>query len=148
MRALDPTNDAELFREAYSWRPERKKHLQPDRMSFGDFSADDPKQIVMGVFAGKLCAVFLLREFQPGWFETHFTTRRNASKDVALSAAMELAEWFRENGAGLTANIVERNTPLRKFVEAVGFQEVERFDYQGKPYVRYVRNVNAEAMVA
>lgn len=148
IRALDPLTEIELFREAYSWRPKGKKYLQPHPMDFEDFAANDPNQIVMGLFNGKLCAVFMFREFQPGWLETHFTTRRDAQKDNVLLGALTLADWCVERRFGLTANIVERNTPLRRFVEAIGFQEVEHFEYQGKPYVRYARNVNAAAMVA
>lgn len=150
LRALDPNTEIELFCEAYSWRPERKKHLQPDRMSFEEFSSSDPTQIVMGLFDEDLCAVFLFREFQPGWFETHFTTRRGAPKDYVLTAAQTLAEWFVSNGASLTANIVERNTPLRRFVEAIGFTRIGSFQCSetGKTYVRYARNVNHTAMVA
>lgn len=150
IRALDPAMEPELFREAYSWRPGRKKHLQPDRMSFEEFSADDPKQIVMGLFNGRLCAVFLFREFRRGWFETHFTTRRDAPKDYILTAAHTLAEWFTGNGAGLTADIIERNTPLRRFVELIGFRKAGKFKCAetSKTYVRYVRNVNKAMMVA
>lgn len=148
IRALDPSTDLELFREAYSWRAKGKKHLQPHPMDFGEFAAVDPRQVVMGLFNGRLCAVFMFREFQPGWLETHFTTRRDAEKNSVLLGALTLADWCAEQGLGLTANIVERNTPLRRFVKAIGFQEVVHFEYHGKPYVRYARNVNTAQMVA
>lgn len=127
LRLLDPAQDIALFREAYNWRLRPKKHIQPDRMPFEVFSAPNPSHIAVGVFNGEFLAVFFFHEFQPGCFESHFTSKRGVSRDTLLTAARQTMNCFLDNGAReLTAWIVERNAPLRTFVEALGFTEQER----------------------
>ena len=127
LKLLDPATDLDLFREAYYWRPERKKHVQPDRMSFEVFSSDDPSHIAVGAFNGEFLAVFFFHEFEPGKFESHFTSRRGTSRDTLLTAARQTIDHFLDNGATeLTAWIVARNRPLRAFVEQLGFVTQER----------------------
>lgn len=138
MRALSPETEVELFREAYSWRTP-KRHLQPDRMAFEDFSANDPSQIVWGLFNGKLCAVFVFKEFEKGRFESHFTSRRDVPKNYILAAAGRLVDWFMENGAELTADVIKRNTPMRRFVESIGFHPTGIFVFppDNREFVHY-----------
>ena len=127
LRLLDPLTDVELFREAYNWRPKSKKHVQPDRMPFEVFSAPDPSHIAVGAFNGEFLAVFFFHEFEPGCFESHFSSKRGTPREVLLTAAREVMNCFLENGAReLTAWITERNAPLRTFVEALGFTEQDR----------------------
>lgn len=126
LKLLDPLTDIELFREAYNWRPKSKKHVQPDRMPFEVFSAPDPSHIAVGAFNGEFLAVFFFHEFEAGKFEAHFTSKRGVSREDLLAAARQTMNYFLENGAReLTAWIVERNRPLRAFVEDLGFTEQE-----------------------
>ncbi len=127
LKLLDPLTDVDLFREAYQWRLRPKRHIQPDRMPFETFSGTDSTHIVVGAFNGEFLAVFFFHEFEPGCFESHFTSKRGVSRDTLLMAARQTVTYFLENGAReLTAWIVERNRPLRTFVEHLGFTEQER----------------------
>jgi hypothetical protein len=126
LKLLDPLTDLDLFREAYNWRTRPKKHVQPDRMPFEVFSSADPSHIAVGAFNGEFLAVFFFHEFEPGCFEAHFTSKRGVSRETLLTAARETMSCFFENGAReLTAWIVERNRPLRSFVESLGFAQQE-----------------------
>src|ERR1043165_1494360 len=99
LRLLDPVEDLDLFREAYSWRPKPKSHAQPDRMPFEEFAADRDDQITIGLFNGRLAAVYFLHETEPGNFQAHFTSSRGIPRDVLLSGAARVAEDFFAAGA-------------------------------------------------
>lgn len=91
-------------------------------MSFEDFASDDPSQIVMGLFNGSLCAVYLFKEGPRGTFDAHFSSRRDVPRDYVLAGGRWMVKWFMENGAQeVGAYVVEQNGPLRRFVEEVGF---------------------------
>lgn len=111
-----------MFREAYSWRQKKPSSLRPDRMSFESFVADDPAQIVMGLFSDSLCAVYLFYQTNPTTFDCHFTSRRDAPKDAVLSAGHWLVQFFAQNNLHLRAFVTLRNKPLRAWVEAVGLK--------------------------
>lgn len=125
LRLLDPKTDLALYREAYDWRGS-KAHVQPDRMSFETFAANDPNQIAIGLFNGQFLALYFLHETEPKKFQCHFTSRRKVSKEVLLTGAKEVARNFFENGATeLEAWVTVRNKPLRSFLEALGFEAGE-----------------------
>lgn len=117
LRALSPRVDANLFHEAFSWRESPRRQ----RMSFEDFAADDPSQIVMGLFGDDLLAVYLFCQVSPDTYDCHFTARRDAPKDAVLAAGRWLVQWFVENNLHLKAFVGARNKPLRQFVERCGF---------------------------
>lgn len=122
LRLLEPASDIELFREAYRWRSP-KKHTQPDRMSFEEFSGDNPSHIVIGVFDEEFVAAFLLWEYEPGTYDAHFTSRRNVPRETLTHAGKEIIRLFFENGAKrITALIIKRNVALRRYVEDLGFK--------------------------
>jgi hypothetical protein len=122
LRALDPKIDIDLFREAYHWRKQKTSKLRPDRMSFEDFAADDPSQIVMGLFKGPLCAIYLFREGTRGTFDAHFTSRRDVPREYVVAGGRWMVRWFMENGAQeISAFVIQQNGPLCRFVEDVGF---------------------------
>lgn len=126
LRPLDPTTERELFELAYNWRNRPKRHTQPDRMPFEMFAADDPKQVVMGLFNGELQAVYVFCEGERGHFDCHFTSSRNAPREWVIAGAQRMVDWFKEHGViELTAYIVARNRPLRAFVELLGFTQVK-----------------------
>lgn len=131
LRALDPKADLDLFREIYNWR-KHSSRLYPDKMSFEDFTSDDPSQIVMGLFNGSLCAAYLFREETRGSFDAHYSSRRGVSRNYVLAGGRWLVNWFMENGAQeVTAYVVEKNGPLRRFVEAVGFVSDGFVEFEG-----------------
>lgn len=125
LRLLDPQTDIDLYREAYDWR-RSKTHVQPDRMPFETFAANDPNQIAIGLFNGQFLALYFLHETEPKKFQCHFTSRRNVSKEVLLTGAKEVVRNFLENGATeLEAWVTVRNKPLKSFLVALGFQASE-----------------------
>jgi hypothetical protein len=126
LRALNPQTELDLFRESYGWRPNPKKHLQLNRMSFEEFSADSPNRVVIGLFNGKLCAVYMFIEVRPKVFEAHFSSRKDTPVEQVFAGGKTMLNWFHFQGAIVTAEIVERNRPLRVFVEALGFREADR----------------------
>lgn len=121
LRALDPATELPLFDEAYHWRDRPKKHTRINRMSFEEFARDYPNKVVMGLFNESLQAVYVFIETAPHVFEGHFTSRRDADVAQVFAGAKTMVDWFHSQGAVVTAEIVERNRPLRAFVEALGF---------------------------
>ena len=126
LRLLDPATDFDLFKTAYNWRTP-KRHIQPDRMPFETFVDNDPTHIAVGLFGDELLAVYFLHEEAPGCYQAHFTSRPKVSRNTLLMGAAEVIKLFFDNGAlEITVWIVERNWPLRTFVEALGFALVGR----------------------
>lgn len=94
-------------------------------MAFETFAADDDRQIVIGVFNGEFIAAFLLYEIEPQVYDCHFTSKRGTNRKVLLEGGCMVRDAFFGNGAKeLTARIVERNAPLRHYLEALGFTRV------------------------
>lgn len=124
LRALDPATDSELFQLAWGWRIP-KRHLSAQQMSYSAFADSDPTQVVLGLFNGELQAVYLVREWQPAYFETHFTSSKTAPRENVLAGAQRILKWLMDNGAQeVSAFVRPRNTPLCRFVEAIGFKRV------------------------
>ena len=121
LRALDPHADIELFHEAYNWRNSPKPHTSNGRMAFERFASDSPDCVVMGLFNGDLCAVYMFIETAPKVFEAHFTARRGTDPAIVLAGARTMVDWFHSQGAVVTAEIVARNGPVRTFAETLGF---------------------------
>lgn len=121
LRALNPQTEIDLFREAYAWRTSPKRNTRINRMSFEEFAADYNNKVVMGLFGDRLEAVYVFIEVRPQTFEAHFTSRKDASHVDVFAGARTLVDWFHSQGAVINAQIVERNKPLRAFVEALGF---------------------------
>ena len=135
IRPLDPQTDLSLFKEAVSWRS-HKKHVGAEEASFESIIANDPQQIVIGVFNGQFCAVFLLYEDTPKHFSCHMTSKRGTSRDTLIQAGILIRDTFLHNGAEeLCAWITERNLALKGYLEALGFAEVERKEFPSLPKV-------------
>lgn len=134
IRALNPDLDLELCREAYGWRTRRKKHIQPDRLPFEEFSKADPHQVVMGLFNGEFLAAYLINEFSPGRFDLHFTSKKGAARDHLVAGGIWVTDWLIENGATeVSAIIVHRNRPLREFLLDCGFGFTECLTFPNLP---------------
>lgn len=128
LKLLDPLIDLDLFHVAFNWRPEPKKHVGANRVTFEQFSSTDPLQIVIGLFDPDLIAVFVYYETEPKVYDCHFTSKRNTPRQTLLDAAREINTCLLANGAErLTASIVERNKPLRRFVEDLEFTVQGKF---------------------
>lgn len=89
-------------------------------MKFEDFAADDPSQIVLGLFNGNLQAVYLFRQIGPKTFEAHFTSSRKAKREDVLAGARTLVQWFAEQGLVIVGYVNAGNGPLRHFLEEAG----------------------------
>lgn len=157
LRLLDPATDATLFRLAYSWRERPKRHTQPDRMPFEEFAAVRDDQIAVGLFNGTLRALYFLHETEPSAYQAHFTSERGVAREVLLAGAAQVIDDFFSTGATqIHAWVTERNTPLRSFLESLGFTvaELKRFPLQNdsgvsnmssrnqRTFVKYVLMVN------
>lgn len=138
LRVLDPVEDIELFKEAYSWRTRPKKHVQPNRAPFKSFVSDDPRQMVIGLFNGQFIAAFVFYEFDPQQYECHFTSRRGSSKENLIEGGKQIRDACLQNGAKeLCAWITKRNLALKSYLEALDFSPIEEREFEGKPFVRY-----------
>ena len=138
LRVLDPTTDIELFKEAYSWRPEPKKHVQTNRVSFEQFASNDPLNLIVGVFTDQLIAVYAFYEYDKHRFDSHFTARKHTSRRLLEWVGRWIIQCFMENGAKeLSAWIQKQNRPLRSYVETLGFSITESREFDGKPFIRY-----------
>lgn len=124
LRALDPLTEQALFRTAYEWRNSPKRHTRTNRMTFEQFAGDFHNQVVIGLFNGQLCAVYMFIETSPKCFEAHFSSHKATPTEQVFAGGKTMLNWFQERGAVVTAQVVERNRPLRAFVEALGFKNV------------------------
>lgn len=106
-------------------------------MPFESFAADDPNQIVLGLFSDELLAVYLLVQVQPNIFDCHFTSRKDAPKEAVLAAGRQIVGFCAENGLELVALVPKRSKPLQAWVEGVGFELGRETDYSGVPYLCY-----------
>lgn len=123
LRLLDPQKDYELFATSYNWRTP-KPHLQRDRIPFEAFTADDPRQTVIGLFNGEFIAVFLLYEAEPKHFDCHMSSKRGTPKELLIEGGKAVAKAFFENGAEeLFGWINRRNVALKGYLEALGFSK-------------------------
>lgn len=124
LRALDPQTEQPLFQEAYNWRTGKKRHTRTNRMTFEQFAGDFHNQVVIGLFNGHLCAVYMFIEVKPHTFEAHFSSRKDTPTAQVFAGGKTMLNWFQERGAVVTAQVVVRNRPLRAFIEALGFKLV------------------------
>ena len=123
LQLLDPVSDLELFQQAYSWRVRPKPHVQPDRMSFADFSAGAPTDIAIGLFNGDFQALYFLHEVQPAIYQAHFTARPKTSRELLLwGAALIIREFFTNGAKEIHAWVTPRNKPLQTFLTHLGFE--------------------------
>jgi len=92
-------------------------------MTFEEFSADDPSQIVIGLFNGELQAAYMFHQTAPTTYQAHFTSDRQANREMVLAGARLLVGWFIKNGLMLEAFVHRRNRPLCQFAESVGLTQ-------------------------
>jgi RimJ/RimL family protein N-acetyltransferase len=108
-------------------------------VSFEGFSKGDPNQIVMGLFNGQLCAVYVIYQVGPGKFDTHYTSRRKTPKEYVLAGAQACLKWLLDNGAvEVAAYVSEHNKPMAAFVEAIGFEPQGTVEFSGTP-IKFIK---------
>lgn len=137
---LDPVVDAALFREAFDWRAKQKlNHLRPKQMPFEVFAGDD--RLVMGLFNGQFLAAYVAKEYAPGFWDMHFTSKRNTPREYLVAGGVGITSHLIEKGAQeVSALIVARNRPLREFLGSCGYalDRVMRFSDSPYQWLRYV----------
>ena len=80
LRTLDPEKDEQMFKQAYEWiftRPDWFQYMDgvasivSDTYSFDSYlkAAKDPEQYSVGLFNGKLRALFTIQDRKDGSFE-------------------------------------------------------------------------------
>lgn len=133
LRALDPTKDESLFQEAYNWlfvNPEWFQYLDGvaanvnNCYSFEDYlkAAMKPTEYNVGLFNGKLRAVYVIQDQGDRSFQVHVNTQRGIDQQMLVTGALQLKDWLFTHGArevfGYVASI---NRPMRRFAKAAGF---------------------------
>ena len=127
IRALNPEKDRELFAEAYEWRSHKRLSRDVEGIiDFEDFVNLGPDEVLMGLFNGKLQAVYLIQDRGERRFEVHFTNRPGLARELLAAGALTIKNWLFENGASeIYGWIRERHFnprhPVRQFAESIGF---------------------------
>lgn len=136
LRGLDPSSELELFREAFNWRSKR-----PDHLSFEQWLDVGPHQAMMGLFNGTFLALYMVKEFDSGRYDMHFTSKRGAPREYLIAGGIQITNWLVSNGAlEVSAIIMKRNGPLRRFLEDCGYSLDREMTFTDSPYrwLRYV----------
>lgn len=133
LRTIDPDQDEEAFRAAYQWVLEKPDWYQymdgvasqvNNTYSFENFmkAARNPKEVNLGLFNGRLQAVYTIHDQGDGSFQVHLSADKDVDHLAFLEGARRLREWLFANGArsvfGWLASV---NRPMRKFAEEAGF---------------------------
>lgn len=155
LRTLDPVKDEELFKTMYEWlfqNPEWFQYLDgvssvvSGTYSFEDYlkAAMKPTEYNVGLFNGKLQAVYVIQDQGDGSIQVHVNAERGADHDALVAGAVRLKDWLFEHGTrevfGWLASV---NRPMRKFAEQAGFSycgvRVYRGSLNDKPiaWLRY-----------
>ncbi len=133
LQALDPEKDEEMFKQAYNWilsAPDWVQHLEGvvasinNCYSYQDYieAAMKPTEYNIGLFNGKLQAIYTIQDQGDRSFQTHVGAIRGVDHFALVAGASRLREWLFEHGAvevyGWVASI---NRPFRRIVEQAGF---------------------------
>lgn len=154
LRTLDPAKDEALFQEAYSWiftRPDWYQYMDGvasvigNTYSFENYlkEAKEPTEYNVGLFNGKLRAVFTIQDQKDGSCQVHVNAENGVDQLALVAGAVRLREWLFANGVveifGWLASI---NRPMKTFAEQAGFKycgvSVFRGSLNDKP-IRWLR---------
>jgi RimJ/RimL family protein N-acetyltransferase len=134
LRTLDPARDEKLFKQSYEWlfvKPEWFQYVDgvasvvSNTYSFENYLASAMKatEYNVGLFNGKLQAVYVIQDQGDGSMQVHVNAERGANRDALVAGADCLKRWLFEHGAteifGWLASI---NRPMRRFAEQAGFR--------------------------
>lgn len=115
LRRLNPVHDLLLFREAYDWRA---RHKPEGRMTFEQFTTQEPGQAVLGLFNGEFIGVYVVQEYAPNSFDMHFSSKRHSPREYLVAGGIKLTNLLIESGAiEVSAIIMARNHVLKSFLE-------------------------------
>ena len=133
VRALDPVTDEPLFKEAYEWilaAPDWFQYLEGvvatinGCYSWHDYlkAAAAPTEYNIGLFNGKLRAVYTIQDQKDRSFQVHIGAEKGVDETALVNGAIQLKDWLFEHGAvevfGYLASV---NRPMRRFAERAGF---------------------------
>lgn len=123
LRGLHPVADIDLFHEAYDWRAKNR----PGHLPFERWLEVGPEQSMLGLFNGEFIALYMVKQFAPGFYDLHFTSKRGVPRDYLVAGGIQITNWLLANGAiEVSALISARNRPLQRFLESCGYSLVGR----------------------
>lgn len=133
LRTLDPMTDEKDFQTAYDWifeKPDWFQYLDGvmavvgNVYSFHNYlsQAKEPTEYNVGLFDGKMTALFTIQDRKDGSFQVHINAPRGVDQQALIAGALQLRDWLFANGArevyGYLASI---NRPMKRFAEEAGF---------------------------
>lgn len=134
LRALNPEVDQALLRAAYDWIFEAPPWLrQAENIVAGINGCDSwegylkaalsPKETNIGLFNETMLALFTIQAEGEGCFQVHVNAKPDAPVTEMIAAAIQLRDLlFRQGAMEVYGFVAERNRPLRRFAELVGFR--------------------------
>ncbi len=139
VRALNPATEHHLFHVAYHWQPKHRRHTQPDRMTFEQFSATDSTQLVLGVFAdGELVAVYLAIDVGKATVELHYTCQRGTPREWLVACGSTVVNWLLQNGwREVGVWLIPRNRAYVAMAQDCGLQRNGSKEVKGLTYDYY-----------
>lgn len=133
LRTLDPERDEEMFKLAYDWiftRPDWFQYMDgvgsvvSNTYSLENYlsAAKEPTEYNVGLFNGKLRALFTIQDMKDSSFQIHVNAEKGVDQVALIAGAIRLREWMFANGAHeLFGFIASINRPMKKFAEQAGF---------------------------
>ena len=133
LRTLDPEKDEELFKQGYGWLLQKPAWFQYlDGVAgeiTGTFSLEkylnstkDPNEYNVGLFNGRLQAIYTIQDQKDGSMQVHVNTCEGVDQLALVEGAVHLRKWLFDHGAtsvfGWLASV---NRPFRRFAERAGF---------------------------
>jgi hypothetical protein len=158
LRTLDPAKDENLFKEAYDWilsAPDWVQHIEGvvaninNCYSYEDYlkAAMKPTEFNIGLFNGKLRAVYTIQDQNAGSFQVHVGAERGVDPLALIAGASQLREWLFAHGArdvyGWVASV---NRPFRKIVKDAGFAYCGMSVFKGSLNDRPIRWLRFQAV--
>lgn len=135
LRLLDPNTDSQLFEESYSWRPKRGK-AHAGQMPFNSFLNSSA---VMGLFNPEFIAVYVIQEYDKGFFDMHFNAKRRTPREYLVAGGIWITNWLLNEGAcEVSGMVISRNTALRRFLEDCGYVVEKEVSFENSPH-RWIR---------
>lgn len=154
LRTLDPERDEEMLKTAYDWIFTRPDWFQlmdgvasvvSNTYSFDSYlkSAKEPTEYNVGLFNGKLRAMFTIQDQKDGSLQIHVNAEKDIDQIALVAGANRLREWMFANGAReLFGWIASINRPMKRFAKQAGFSycgvSIFRGSLNDKP-IRWLR---------
>jgi hypothetical protein len=158
LRTLDPAKDEAMFKLAYDWiftRPDWFQYMDgvasivSDTYSFDNYlkAAKKPTEVNVGLFNGKLRAVYTIQDQKNGSFQVHVGAEQGVDQLALVAGAICLKEWLFANGArevfGWLASV---NRPMAGFAAEAGFSYCGVSVFKGSLNDRPIRWLRYQAV--